>query len=843
MFGCDSISILVVAATLVSSVAGQFENWPSGQINTTLCTWSQPRAALLGDTVFLDGGTITWVAGLDTGEYGKMGVGNGNPRGQILSYNLSRPFSPGVNVTGILLKDELTKSWNGGNANSVAPNYIDGAMLANDEQFFLYGGLVRNSLPNIRNPRADELLSYRIYPTRPDEPKKSGSFNPRDLPANVTRYVAYGGAANAPSEQKSWYFSGLTSPTHGDIFSNPAEDDSNRAIEVSNRMITLDSNNQVDPKWSNGTIGSVKGRANPEVIWVPVGYKGILVVLGGVIAPHWVEDYGTSRDQEMSEKESPVFMRDIDIYDVNTGKWYKQKTTGGPKTRTRGCAVVASASDHSSHNIYYYGGYDGINYKEPYYDDVWVLSLPSFTWVQLNEGKANHGRAGHKCFAPYPDQMMIFGGYTPTDSNLCLEDGPVVLFNMTSGDWLDSYDPTQYGEYGVPDKVFKAIGGTAAGGAKKTKPDSDWSSDALGAIFDKEYDHTKIKTFYPYPLEPSETSRPEIKPGDGDDGGNKGGSPSWLAPVLGVFIGLIFLTIVIVLFCFWRRRKALKKGPSEPGTEDAGMRIMSWMRGQQPSNPMEVKAATVTTTEEMPASHEYGHQRSLAASPAPPTVYSGYSRYEMGDTQVMELDANTLPAELHHHHTGFTPMGMTSRPINNASPAGSTSLSKPSSVSGDNDMDDAISQSSGPISGNITHVAHGTPIVDSPTLAVESPGAAELNSRATSDVSMFSNRASHLRNLSDATVSSEGTHMEPRAALERTSHPGVLPIPEVSESPVEERGSGIPKKDSGVLPALDTPVSPPTADDAHGDDYISARPALVSPISKAPWEEDAGVLR
>jgi hypothetical protein len=77
MFGCDSISILVVAATLVSSVAGQFENWPSGQINTTLCTWSQPRAALLGDTVFLDGGTITWVAGLDTGEYGKMGVGNG----------------------------------------------------------------------------------------------------------------------------------------------------------------------------------------------------------------------------------------------------------------------------------------------------------------------------------------------------------------------------------------------------------------------------------------------------------------------------------------------------------------------------------------------------------------------------------------------------------------------------------------------------------------------------------------------------------------------------------------------------------------------------------------------
>ena len=42
-------------------------------------------------------------------------VAQGNPQGLILTYNLSEPFSPDTNVTGILLKNAISKSnrWHG----------------------------------------------------------------------------------------------------------------------------------------------------------------------------------------------------------------------------------------------------------------------------------------------------------------------------------------------------------------------------------------------------------------------------------------------------------------------------------------------------------------------------------------------------------------------------------------------------------------------------------------------------------------------------------------------------------------------------------------------------------
>lgn len=180
-------------------------------------------------------------------------------------------------------------------------------------------------------------------------------------------------------------------------------------------------------------------------------------------------------------------------------------------------------------------------------------------------------------------------------------------------------------------------------------------------------------------------------------------------------------------------------------------------------------------------------------------------------------------------------MGVNRRLSNNATPARSQSLSKPSSVSGDNDFNDAVSQTSGPISG---HLDHNSNFVDSPTLANESQEPAEMNARVTSDVSMITNRASHLRNLSDATVSSEGTQAEPRAAPERMSQPGVQSIPELGEEQ-DKRPSDPARMDSGVLPEFEAPVSPPTADEANGDDYLTARP-LVSPITKPvhPGDED-----
>ena len=215
-------------------------------------------------------------------------------------------------------------------------------------------------------------------------------------------------------------------------------------------------------------------------------------------------------------------MRTIDIYDVEGGKWYKQPTKDGPGTRSRGCAVVATAADRSSFNIYYYGGFDGIHPTADFYDDVWVLSLPSFTWTQINNGTTLHARAGHKCFQPYPDQMMVFGGYAPEAGTVpsCLDKGPVVIFNTTSGQWMDSYDPTKHSAYGIPEKVRAAIGGNAAGGATVTEPvPSGWATSALGDVFAQKYNTSKITTYWPYGAAPA-TGRPDL-PKDSNSGSGR----------------------------------------------------------------------------------------------------------------------------------------------------------------------------------------------------------------------------------------------------------------------------------------------------------------------------------
>jgi hypothetical protein len=287
-------------------------------------------------------------------------------------------------------------------------------------------------------------------------------------------------------------------------------------------------------------------------------------------------------------------MSTIDIYDVASQKWYRQKTTGWPGQRTRGCAVVARAQDGSSFNIYYYGGYDGLTQTtEPFSDDVWVLSLPSFTWVQLASGTAE-GRAGHKCVMPYPDQMMVIGGYPhPEGMPLpCLRE-TIRVFNLTTGQWVDRYDPAVYSKYTVPSAVCAKIGGSGTGGATATAPSPSWDATELASIFATPYAMSKITTYYPYAsVAPTDNTNPSAPTASVDSSG--GGVPSYLPPVLGVVLGLVFLTMVAVLILLWRRRRLLRGGTaSEAGTEDTnGNRITSWLRGQ----PSEVKAPTVTSS-------------------------------------------------------------------------------------------------------------------------------------------------------------------------------------------------------------------------------------------------------
>lgn len=111
--------------------------------------------------------------------------------------------------------------------------------------------------------------------------------------------------------------------------------------------------------------------------FLPMGRKGVLVNFGGI---------------DMGDKGKTQGMEKIEIYDVDTETWITQtaegaKDSGVPSGRTDGCSVMAKAEDGSSWNIYMYGGLERDSGKA--LNDVWVLSIPSFTWIKLATNMAS----------------------------------------------------------------------------------------------------------------------------------------------------------------------------------------------------------------------------------------------------------------------------------------------------------------------------------------------------------------------------------------------------------------------------------------------------------------------
>lgn len=300
-------------------------------------------------------------------------------------------------------------------------------------------------------------------------------------------------------------------------------------------------------------------------------------------------------------------MSNINVYDIAADKWYTQATTGGPSQLTRGCAVVQPAQDYSSFSIYYYGGYDGLHYTDSsdFKDDVWVLSLPSFMWMKVASGRSGHGRAGHKCVMPYPDQMMVIGGAPaqPGDAPTCVEGGFVELFNLSSTKWLDQYDPNVWSKYQIPSMIYQMIGGDEYGSATSSTPAATgWATPALASVFATSYPTSKITTYYPYAVASANSS--SLPTVSAHSGGGGSGVPKYLPPLLGVILGLIVVSSIVVGILVWRRRRLFKKnGGRSEMTDENGNRILSWIRGQ----PTENKAPTVTTTDELTRSSETEH--------------------------------------------------------------------------------------------------------------------------------------------------------------------------------------------------------------------------------------------
>jgi hypothetical protein len=813
-----------VAAIFLVAVDGQQSGWRENQVNATMCAWRALRAATINDTVYLDGGFLYWRPGMADGSLGAQSQDN-NPLGIMYTLNFSQAFDTNTNMSEIL--GIHPKVPEGNAATNFAPNYYDGAMLANDHEFYLYGGLLRRE-SSFTPPDGDEVQGYRASQYGAEKGIFFPGFFDDALPEDMTRYVTYGGGASAPSEQKGWYFGGLRSPSGGPIF-YPSGNASLNPTNVSNTLITLDMTEQMEETWLNDTLpDSIQSRANPELVWVPVGEQGILVVLGGVTYPDYNNPTLNSMNQAQSELDSPGFMSTIDVYDVASGNWYQQSTVDSPPQLTLGCAVVATAQDYSSYNIYYYGGYDGLESAGDYNDDVWVLSLPSFTWTRVTTGDRNHARMGHKCVKPYPDQMMAIGGAArPQGSGPgCVDGGIVQVYNLTEARWMDSYDPTVWNNYGVPTAVQEVIGGGYTGGATASTPSpSGWDDEDLAAVFATRYDTSRITIHYPYnPEDTSDNTRENV-----DTGGGGGGVPSWVAPVLGVVLGLVFITAIAVAILLYRRRRLFKKhGTNQEGTtDDGGHRVLSWIRGQASEKaptvitedtplPFDIDSRTTTTDPLGRPQEPPGNVPEMPATPLVELMDTSRAELSSPDVETTNSAFPTQPYSVHNAFEMSTPGDRTTviaRPasqeyatplvpeqVGAAQVHRSRGLDSPSlpSVGGSGSGSGAAG------AGSAYPSAAGTP---APPATATAAAAAEpttpQRNAVVSGVSTLTERdQGHLRNMSDATVSTTSAMAPPSPQLRALS----ISLPPAGA-------------DRTLSPTL--PVSPPTAEERNGLDYLT----------------------
>ncbi|KAF3034004.1 hypothetical protein E8E11_002105 [Didymella keratinophila] len=296
--------------------------------------------------------------------------------------------------------------------------------------------------------------------------------------------------------------------------------------------------NQTDPTWTGGPVATADlvrfdytsgtlsnnsgpydnvGRAEGQMVYLPVSDNGLLVYFGGI------------EDQGQNGTTLPANMSQIHMYDIQSSK------------------------------CYLYGGYgfDGTLA----YDDAYILSIPSFTWIKAfptdnSTGPYPHG--GCSANVVNQDQMIIIGGWFPSNgADFC--DSPDVQgqhgmnlgYNGEKKALWDKYDP-ELSTYFVPTPIISAIGGGPTGGATKTAPAS-WGNPDLAVYYTLQAPSVTRK---PTRALPSST-------GTSSGGSNKSRVGAIAGGVVGGLAGLIAI-LLLLLCCLHRKKKSKKEEGGQP---------------------------------------------------------------------------------------------------------------------------------------------------------------------------------------------------------------------------------------------------------------------------------------
>ncbi|KAL1600393.1 hypothetical protein SLS60_006778 [Paraconiothyrium brasiliense] len=347
---------------------------------------------------------------------------------------------------------------------------------------------------------------------------------------------------------------GTSTKTLGKPFKDPTQ---NLYMPLQGMLII----NLVDLDSPSANIStSNMNRSTPRVggtlDYIPaVGDSGILVALGGQIQPGL--QFGEIANRTKGEL---IDFNTVDVFDLDSyfkdpsssnGTWYQQTTIGDiPPPRIDFCTVSTSAPDNSSHHLYLYGGIDPINDK--FYDDVVVLSLPSFTWTNIWP-VGESPRLGHGCHRAGKRQMVTVGGNV-TNIDCDWERKGVAFLDLSTAKWGSVFLANQ-SDYEVPQNLFGVTGGKADGKATAGEPKQGWTERGLGEVF--------RKSRYTIP------STWVLSNNTSGSGGSSTTNKTDVGAIAGGVVGGVAgLAIVAGILFVLHRRRAKRASPSELHSDD-----------------------------------------------------------------------------------------------------------------------------------------------------------------------------------------------------------------------------------------------------------------------------------
>ncbi|KAI1087587.1 hypothetical protein F5B19DRAFT_474993 [Rostrohypoxylon terebratum] len=332
---------------------------------------------------------------------------------------------------------------------------------------------------------------------------------------------------------------------------------------TNNGTVEFQSFNSDSPQWAFET--TITGIQGPNIlkgamVYLRKGQSGVLLAFGG-----YQTAYPGTEPAIWEWGQRPF--SDIYVYDTFSNIWYLQKATGDiPSLRTDFCAGVSAAPDDSSFQVTMHGGWD--EFKGQALNDVYVLSIPSFRWIKINDThnpdlrSDSPGRTRHKCDVWNDAQLIISGGFVTLNTGnrtdwIILNERcnntypPFKVLDTSTYTWRTNFDPSL--EYSVPDAVTAIIGGNSSGHATLQMPSQGWSSADLNDIFSK----TVPRDTYIFVNKASSSvnSTTTADPGDINNSLSQGA-------IAGIAIAVVFgviLILVVVLVWLDRRQTPVPK--------------------------------------------------------------------------------------------------------------------------------------------------------------------------------------------------------------------------------------------------------------------------------------------